>query len=91
VCGGVGMLIGCIEECVGSYVVACSFKSVIANVEWVFAGVYWPKDDVERRNLWAELAGLMSIWEMPWCGGGGWRGGGGGGRILMLYGIQVKE
>jgi hypothetical protein len=56
----------------GSYVVACSFKSVIANVERVFVGVYGPNDDVERQDLWAELAGLMSIWEMPsWWGGGG--------------------
>jgi hypothetical protein len=33
-------------------------------------GVYGPNDDVERRGLWEELAGLMSMWELPWCMGG---------------------
>jgi hypothetical protein len=67
-----------IEKCV----VACSFKSVIANVEWVFVGVYGPNDDVERTDLWPELAGLMSIW-MPQCFWGG--GGGGGGFFFFCY------
>ena len=40
-----------IEDCVVSISVACSFRSVIDNVEWVFAGVYCPNDYVERRYL----------------------------------------
>jgi hypothetical protein len=27
-------------------------------------------DDMDRRELWDELVGLMSWWEMPWCIGG---------------------
>jgi len=38
-----------IEDCVGSYSVACFFRSVSDNVDWVFAGMYGPNDDVERR------------------------------------------
>lgn len=38
-----------LEECVGRYVVACAFKSVKEHFEWAFAGVYGPKDDVERK------------------------------------------
>jgi hypothetical protein len=56
-----------IEEYVGQYVVACAFRSVTANFNWGFAGVYGPNDDGERRGLWDELAGLRNIWEMPWC------------------------
>lgn len=33
-------------------------------------GVYGSNDDGDRRELWDELAGLMSWWEMPWCFGG---------------------
>jgi hypothetical protein len=40
-----------IEDCVGSISVACSFRSVIDNVKWAFAGVYCPNDYVERRYL----------------------------------------
>jgi len=29
-----------------------------------------PNDDIERRYLWDELAGLMSWWELSWCIGG---------------------
>ena len=25
---------------------------------------------MERKILWEELAGLMSVWEVPWCIGG---------------------
>jgi exonuclease III len=58
------------EECVGGYTLACSFKNVEDHFEWVFGGVYGPNGDVERRVLWEELAGLMSVWEVPWCIGG---------------------
>jgi hypothetical protein len=59
-----------IEDCVGNLLVACSFRSVIDNVEWAFAGVCGPNDDVERRYLWEELVGIMSWWELSWCIGG---------------------
>jgi exonuclease III len=58
------------EECVGGYTLTCSFKNVEDHFEWVFGGVYGPNGDVERRVLWEELAGLMSVWEVPWCIGG---------------------
>jgi len=56
-----------IENYVGRYEGACTFRSVLTNVVWVFAGVYGPNDDGERRGLWDELAGLMHIWDLPWC------------------------
>jgi hypothetical protein len=59
-----------IEECVGRFVVTCAFRCMTKNFDWAFAGVYEPNDDVERRGLWDELAGLMTIWELPWCIGG---------------------
>jgi hypothetical protein len=58
------------EECMGCYTLACSFKNVEDQFEWAFGGVYGPNGDVERRDLWEELAGLMSVWEAPWCIGG---------------------
>jgi hypothetical protein len=51
-------------------VAACSFINVDDGMEWAFAGVYGPNRDVHRRHMWEELAGLMYIWEMPWCIGG---------------------
>jgi hypothetical protein len=32
--------------------------------------VYGSNRDHVRRRLWEELAGLMSLWEAPWCIGG---------------------
>ena len=57
------------EECMGGYTFACSFKNVEDQFEWVFflGGVYGQNGDVEKRDLWEELAGLMSVWEAPWC------------------------
>jgi hypothetical protein len=40
-----------IEECVGRFVVACVFRSVIENCEWAFAGVYGPNNDGARSRL----------------------------------------
>jgi hypothetical protein len=40
------------------------------NLNGFLGGVYGPNGDVERRDLWEELAGLMSVWEAPWCIGG---------------------
>jgi hypothetical protein len=53
-----------VEECVGRYTVACSLHNTGDNVEWAFEGVYGPNDNRDRRELWDELAGLMSWWEM---------------------------
>jgi hypothetical protein len=33
-------------------------------------GVYGPNRDNLRWRLWEELAGLISLWEVPWCIGG---------------------
>jgi hypothetical protein len=50
-----------IEECMGRFVVVCSFRCVTENFEWAFAGVYGPNDDVERC-LWNELVGDVVVY-----------------------------
>jgi hypothetical protein len=57
-----------IEDCVGNFSIACSFRNVVV---WVFVEVYGLNDDGVRRYLWDELVGAMSLWELPWCIGGG--------------------
>jgi hypothetical protein len=59
-----------IDECMGRYVVACSFRNVEDGLVWAFAGVYGPNSNNFRRFMWEELTGLLSIWDMPWCIGG---------------------
>jgi exonuclease III len=59
-----------IDECMGSYTVACMFQNVEDQFVWALGGVYGPNLDVERRILWEELAGVMSLWEIPWVIGG---------------------
>jgi exonuclease III len=59
-----------IDCCVGNFVVACHFRNVEDELVWAFAGVYGPNGNLVRRHLWEELAGLMSLWEAPWCIGG---------------------
>jgi hypothetical protein len=59
-----------VEVCQGNFMAACSFRNVDDGMEWAFAGVYGPNRDAHRRQLWEELAGLMCIWELPWCIGG---------------------
>jgi hypothetical protein len=59
-----------VDVCQGNFVAACSFRNVDDGMEWAFAGVYGPNRDANRRQLWEELAGLMCIWELPWCIGG---------------------
>ncbi|KAG6664244.1 hypothetical protein CIPAW_02G079200 [Carya illinoinensis] len=56
-----------IEEFIGQFMVACSFKSVEDNFLWAFAGIYGPNLDSTRRLLWEELAGVHSWWDLPWC------------------------
>jgi hypothetical protein len=55
---------------VGEFVVACSFRSVVDDFSWAFAGVYGPNIDTFRSSLWEELVGLIYWWELPWCIGG---------------------
>ncbi|XP_042972866.1 uncharacterized protein LOC122304675 [Carya illinoinensis] len=38
--------------------------------EWAFVGTYGPNVDRDRRRLWEELAGVYSLWDIPWCMGG---------------------
>jgi exonuclease III len=62
-----------IEECGRRFTVACSCAILMIILYGCFflgGGVYGPNDDVDRRELWDELARLMSWWEMPWCIGG---------------------
>lgn len=56
-----------IEDFVGSYSVACSFKSVSDDFLWAFAGVNGPNLDNNRRALWEEIVGVCSWWDLPWC------------------------
>jgi uncharacterized protein YaeQ len=42
-----------VEDCVGRYTVACSLCNTDDNA-------IWANDDRDRRDLWVELAGLMS-------------------------------
>ncbi|KAF5471907.1 hypothetical protein F2P56_008670 [Juglans regia] len=59
-----------VEDYIGRYMVACSFKSVLDGFMRAFAGVYGPNVDVDRRLLWDEIAGVHGWWELPWCIGG---------------------
>jgi hypothetical protein len=59
-----------LEAQVGEYVVACSFRNCADNFTWAFARVYGPNLDPLCRSLWDELAGLLSLWDLPWCIGG---------------------
>jgi hypothetical protein len=54
-----------LDVCLGSFVAARSFRNVDDGLVWAFAGVYGPNGDNLRKHLWEELAGLMSLWEMP--------------------------
>jgi hypothetical protein len=49
-----------VKECVGEYTVACSFRNVENQFTWVFASVYGPNCDCDRRFLWDELFGLVN-------------------------------
>jgi hypothetical protein len=59
-----------LDMCLGNYVAACSFRNVEDGFMWAFAGVYGPSRYSLRRFLWEELAGLLCIWDLPWCIGG---------------------
>jgi len=59
-----------IDECVGEFYVACSFRNVEDQFAWAFVGFYGPNSNRYRRFLWDKLAGLLSWWNLPWCIGG---------------------
>ncbi|KAG6646425.1 hypothetical protein CIPAW_07G008100 [Carya illinoinensis] len=59
-----------VEEFIGNYTVACSFKSIADNYLWAFAGVYGANLDKDRSLLWDELVGIHNWWDLPWCIGG---------------------
>ena len=52
-----------VEDCVGAYTLAVSFRDVVDRSVWAFASVYGPNFDRYRRLLWDELAGVLSLWE----------------------------
>jgi hypothetical protein len=49
--------------------------------------VYGPNREILRRQLWEELVGLMSLWDVPWCMGGG--GGGGDFNATLFLGERL--
>ena len=59
-----------LEEAMGEFLVSGRFRNVGDNFEWTFTGVYGPNVDREKRLMWEELAGLYSLWNLPWCVGG---------------------
>ncbi|KAG6650604.1 hypothetical protein CIPAW_06G055400 [Carya illinoinensis] len=56
-----------LEECIGDFSVATMFKNVEDGWVWAFVGTYGPNVDRDRRRLWEELAGVYSLWDVPWC------------------------
>lgn len=53
------------EDFIEMHLVACSFKSVLDNILWAFAGVYGPNLNNNGASLWDELASVHSWWELP--------------------------
>jgi hypothetical protein len=51
-----------IDECVGEFTLAITFRNVEDHSTWAFAGVYGPNLDRDRRLLFDELTGLLSWW-----------------------------
>jgi hypothetical protein len=59
-----------IDVFMGEFVLAYSFRSVVDDFSWAFAGVYGLNIDALKSSLSDELAGFSSWWELPWCIGG---------------------
>lgn len=55
-----------IEECIGNFMVPCSYKNMVDGFSWAFVG-YMPNVDNKRKDLWDELAGVGIWWKLPWC------------------------
>lgn len=59
------MVVESIKECIGNYTVAFSSKNVEDGFIWPFVGVCGPNVDNNRKDLWDELVGLGSWWNLP--------------------------
>uniref|UniRef100_A0A2N9HAP6 Reverse transcriptase zinc-binding domain-containing protein n=1 Tax=Fagus sylvatica TaxID=28930 RepID=A0A2N9HAP6_FAGSY len=59
-----------VDEAIGCFSISCRFREVASGLDWVFSGVYGPNKVVERRMMWDELAGIATVWAVPWCVGG---------------------
>ena len=51
----------------GRFVVACLYRNVEDGMVWAFTSVHGLNKDQFRWQLWEELAGLISLWEVSWC------------------------
>jgi hypothetical protein len=49
-----------IDECVGDFTLAVTFRNIADHSTKAFAGVYGPNSNRDKRLLWNELAGLLS-------------------------------
>ena len=45
---------------------SCKFRNVADGFKWVFSGVYGTSNDLARKFLWEELAGVHSWLSLPW-------------------------
>lgn len=59
-----------VEDSLGEFMVTFLFKNVMDGYQWAFVGVYGPNLDRTHGILWDELAGLRSLWDLPWSIGG---------------------
>lgn len=57
-----------LEECIGEFIVTCSFRNMQDGFQWAFAWVYGHNIDLVRRLLWEELA-IIPWWELPCLSG----------------------
>ena len=53
------------DEATGECVVSCKFRNVADCFKWVFSGVYGTSNDLARKFLWEELAGVHSWLSLP--------------------------
>ncbi|KAG5618937.1 hypothetical protein H5410_018761 [Solanum commersonii] len=54
----------------GIYTVSCMLESVQENFRWCFTRVYGPHTNIEREDLWYELAAIRGLWDDSWVIGG---------------------
>jgi hypothetical protein len=47
-------------SCVREFTLGVTFRNVEDHFTWVFAGVFGPNADRDRRLIWDELVGLLS-------------------------------
>lgn len=56
-----------VESSVGVFSISMIFKNIDDGVQWIFLEVYGPNDNISRRLLCYELAGIHSWWNLTWC------------------------